>query len=338
MQVNPNPAVQQFVDSAFKNAAGDGRITGREARQLNETIDQMGLSNADKDALKNMVKELKEASNGQFLFFSWKSKITPEEMTGLQNLAQSNGLAQQLLSAFQEAEAASAPQPSQTDPTAQSSINPNAYQEAGFDANSQTFNTGNTGSTSGITAPLASDRGVPPWIVSQNGTGLESAGGDCGPASAAMIARRFGFQTEKDSRGAVLAAREAGGQVGRNSSGGYALGEDQVSRAVVNMTGGQVRETGRESFPAGQSQGVRDMLKARLDAGDLPILLTGSPSDQSEFRHYMVVTEVKPNGNLVMADPAGGRVWEMTPAMLESLMEKADGRVNPGTTVMSFNR
>lgn len=52
----------------------------------------------------------------------------------------------------------------------------------------------------------------------------------------------------------------------------------------------------------------------------------------------MVVTEVKPNGNLVMADPAGGRVWEMTPAMLESLMEKADGRVRPGTTVMSFNQ
>ncbi len=189
----------------------------------------------------------------------------------------------------------------------------------------------------GGVGPLRTNGAIPSWMVSQNGTGLPSAGGDCGPATAAMVARRFGFNTNANSREAVQTARQHAGVTRSRNGGAWAISEAEVTKSIQGMTGGAVRQTSSTGLIRSNSSGaanrVRQALSESLSRGDMPILLTGSPSSSS--RHYMVVTEVKPNGNLVMADPAGGKVWEMTPQKLEQLMRKADRR--GGTNVMSYN-
>lgn len=334
--VNPNIANQQ-ISTSFANAARDGQITRKEARELNAFIDNTSLSTKDKSAAKSMVSQLKKATTGSFLFFSWKSKVTPSEMQGLQNLAQTNSLAKNLLQSFSEANPSPAPthhqDRSRVGSTQKASFNPGAgiFGDI-FKSDNTTTSTQRTHSV----RPLSTPGRTPSWIVSQNGTGLSSASGDCGPASAAMVARRFGFNTNLDSREAVQAARNASGVTSRRR-GAWAIDENEVTKSIQNMSGGKVRETADTGLLRAGSENrdkIITTLRESLSRGDMPILLTGSPSTSS--RHYMVVTDVKENGTLVMADPAGGRVWEMTPAHLDKLMRKANRR--GGSRVMAYNQ
>ncbi len=334
--VNPNTANQQ-ISTSFANAASDGQITRKEARELSAFIDRTSLPEQDKSAAKSMISQLKKATTGSFLFFSWKSKVTPSEMQGLQNLAQTNSMAKNLLESFSEANPTPAPARARDSSQVRgrrpaADFNPGG----GIFGNSRTPNAGAT-RRSGSVQPLSTPGRTPSWIVSQNGTGLASAGGDCGPASAAMIARRFGFNTNMDSRGAVQAARNASGLTSARADGSWAITEDQVTKSIQTMTGGTVRETadtGLLRSGAGNRDKIVNALRQSLANGDMPILLTGSPSTSS--RHYMVVTDVKDDGTLVMADPAGARMWEMTPNHLDQLMRKADSR--GGSRVMAYNQ
>lgn len=336
--VNPNTANQQ-ISTSFANAASDGQITRKEARELSAFIDSTALPEQDKSAAKNMISQLKKATTGSFLFFSWKSKVTASEMQGLQNLAQTNSMAKSLLESFAQANPAPAPtrtrDRSQVGPRRQAaSFNPGG----GIFGNSAN-RTPNSGATrrAGRVQPLSTPGRTPSWMVSQNGTGLASASGDCGPASAAMVARRFGFNTNMNSRDAVQAARNASGVTSSRNGGKWAISENEVTQSIQRMTGGTVRETadtGLLRSSAGNREKIVSALRQSLANGDMPILLTGSPSTSS--RHYMVVTDVKDDGTLVMADPAGGRMWEMTPAHLEQLMSKADKR--GGSRVMAYNQ
>lgn len=336
--VNAN-SVQQNLQTSFAQAASDGQITRKEAKELTQFIDSTGLPDNDKNALKGMVSQLNKATTGNFLFFSWKSKITPSEMQGLQNLAQTNSMAKDLLQSFQSANPA--PQPQAPSRPAQDQTQVRSQpQQASFSPGGGLFgglfagNNRNANRAEGV-APLSSRGGTPPWIVSQNGTGLSSAGGDCGPASAAMVARRFGCNTDMSSREAVQAARAAAG-VTRPRGGAWAIDENEVTQSIQNMTGGQVRETadtGLLRSGSSNRQQIIDTLRSSIARGDMPILLTGSPSSSS--RHYMVVTDVQQDGSLIMADPAGGRTWRMTPERLSELMQKADRR--GGSRVMAYN-
>jgi hypothetical protein len=334
--VNPNIANQQ-ISTSFANAARDGQITHKEARELNAFIDSTSLPDKDKSAAKSMIAELKKATTGSFLFFSWKSKVTPSEMQGLQNLAQTNTMAKTLLQSFSEANPVPAPTRSR-DRSRVSAPRQSAAFNPGTGIFGNAFASEGTGSTrrSGRVQPLSTPGRTPSWIVSQNGTGLSSASGDCGPASAAMVARRFGFNTNMNSREAVQAARSAAGVTSRRR-GAWAIDENEVTKAIQAMTGGTVRETadtGLLRAGAGNRDKIISTLRQSISQGDMPILLTGSRSTSS--RHYMVVTDVKSNGNLVMADPAGGQTWEMTPEMLDKLMQKANRR--GGTRVMAYNQ
>lgn len=71
----------------FSQAASDKRVTKQEAQELKTHIDQMQIPDADKQALNQMVDQLKDATNGQFLFFNWRSGINSEEKAGLESLA-----------------------------------------------------------------------------------------------------------------------------------------------------------------------------------------------------------------------------------------------------------
>lgn len=334
--VNSRSTQQQQINTSFAQAASDGQITHKEARELNQFIDKTSLSAEDKTALKKMVSELNKATTGNFLFFSWKSKITPSEMQGLQTLAQTNSKAQELLQGFQSAQ----PTPA---PAAQDQARVGSRpRQASFQPGGGLFGSRRANASSGV-QPLSSGGRAPSWMVSQSGTGLRSASGDCGPASAAMVARRFGFNTQMNSRDAVQAARNASGVTSRRG-GAWAISEDEVTKAIRTMTGGSVRETadtGLLSAGASNRNRLISTLQQSLSNGDMPILLTGSPSTRS--RHYMVVTDVKPQPApnqdkwmLTMADPAGGRVWNMSQDQLDQLMQKADRR--GGSRVMAYGQ
>lgn len=350
--IRQNPAMNQFISSNFADAASDGRITGREARELGRFIDKMqGLSEEDKGALKEMVGELEDATNGRFLFFSWKKEISPGDMQGLQNMAQSNQLAGRLLQAFQSAPA-QAPQAAQPAARDNSQVQQGGYQQASFDPVAgrqgggnffeRLFGGGRTQAAQGVNGVARAQGGAaPPWGVGQNGTGLASSGGDCGPASAAMVLRGFGILPENASSAeAIQAVRQAGNAV-RNSAP-YAMGEDQLYRAIASLSGGRVQNDTSittdlvRSNASGAYNEIAGSIQESLAAGNMTMLLTGSPF--SDSRHYMMISHINENGNFVMVDPAGrggqANVWEMTPARLQELMREADSR--GGSRVMSF--
>lgn len=105
-QINPNQPKMTFKDQ-FSQAAQDKRITAQEAKDLNAYIDRMELPAEDKEALKQMVSQLEDATNDGFNFFglkiNWASGINAQEKAGLESLAQNNRLAGQLLMFYNEA-------------------------------------------------------------------------------------------------------------------------------------------------------------------------------------------------------------------------------------------
>ena len=87
----------------FTEASQDKRVTQREARVLKAHIDHMKIPSEDKQALNQMVDQLEDATNGQFLFFKWRSGINKQEKAGLEALAKENRMAGQLLRFYNEA-------------------------------------------------------------------------------------------------------------------------------------------------------------------------------------------------------------------------------------------
>ena len=59
----------------FSEAAKDKQVTQREAKVLKVHIEHMKIPAEDKQALNQMVDQLEDATNGQFLFFKWRSGI-----------------------------------------------------------------------------------------------------------------------------------------------------------------------------------------------------------------------------------------------------------------------
>lgn len=347
-----NPAMTQFVSTSFSQAAQDGKITGREARELGELIDQMQLPDADKNALKDMVKQLNESSNQKFLFFNFKKNISESDLAKLQQLASNNPLANELLGKFQEMAQASS---NVCTPGDGSSVR-STPQEAGFDPNQDPFapaQSSQTTATSQTSAVATGGDSVtrPDWYLNQYATGLPSKSGDCGPTSAAMVARSFGLMDPSLSGAdAVQAARDASGFVG--SGPPWAISEDQVTRSIETLSGGQLQETSRTNYQSGQSAELIANIQAQLARGERPVLLSGTTSDDPEYagnRHYVVITGITPEGNLLIADPAlqldpnnpnhnPPPAQMYTPQELEELLLRADNSGKGGTVLMSYGR
>lgn len=362
MQVNQSPQTMS-LNEYIGDKAKDGKISTSDLENLNKVIDNTNLGADQKNALKAVVQKLHDATTDRVFFglFEIKDAVTAQEMNELKALAGDNPLAKGLLDAFEEAlppsqdySRASGHASSDADPNSVSFGRPSedARNRAANNAPQFTNNyrrytapvadlyndaretVGRAYDTAADYAGQAVD-GVRNWILSQ-GTGLPSQNGDCGPTSLAMVAKRFGFLQGMSNRDAVQAARNATG-VTRSRNGAWAVTEGEIARGISRLTGGQVQQTQAtgllRSGSANQAK-VTQALRDSLARGDMPILLTGSPSTSS--RHYMVVTEVKPDGTLMMADPGGGRVWPMSQSKLAELMAKADNR--GGTNVMSYNK
>ncbi|MFN4151199.1 MAG: hypothetical protein ACK4IX_09665, partial [Candidatus Sericytochromatia bacterium] len=80
-----------------------------------------------------------------------------------------------------------------------------------------------------------------------------------------------------------------------------------------------------------------EYLQGELDKGMMPVIEIGSPyhDDNANFqgRHYMVVSEVKEDGSLVVADPGGKQICTLSPERLSELLRKGMAR---GNHVLSF--
>ncbi|MFN8674427.1 MAG: C39 family peptidase [Candidatus Sericytochromatia bacterium] len=165
------------------------------------------------------------------------------------------------------------------------------------------------------------------------GTNLPSRSGDCGPSSASMILKAFGVCDASDET-MIKTVRAAAG-VTKKRGGAWALDESEVTKAIEKISKGKVEEKSNKSFSTSNQKTMINHIKAELKAGRLPIIETGSPYSQN--RHYMVVSNVKPDGTLVVADPGTrAMVNEFSPSELTALMKKADKR--GGTHILSYGQ
>lgn len=338
----------QQLQRAIKSSLADKNLDKNEMQQLQQLVQNTpGLSEETKAGVMKFLDQARSDSKGWF-FGLFGRGISDHEMGALQNLAQSesqNPVLQGLVQSLREARAAHQNvSPQQTGNAAQNNQNNvNAHQNSWFDPIARLFQhhpapEAATSSNNSVSANQSyqCSANFSDFYVTQNGNRLASGAGDCGPACAAMVAKRFGFINQNcSSRDAVLKARQACG-VTSSRNGAWAISESEVAKAVRNMSGGQVRQTGNESFRSSQSQSFIQSLRNHLSQGDMPIIEIGSPYNSHGGRHYMVAMEVKPNGNIVVADPGGKHQWEITPQKLAEEMRQADAK--GGSHILAFNR
>lgn len=325
------PTLQQ----SFANAAKDGKISSREMRELDQLVDHMDLSDSDKSSLKNVINGFHEASTNGFKLFGfipleWKTKISAGDMQKLQQMGQSNPLAQQLVQSFTEA---NPPQATREQNHVRSGLDSATFEPGAVSFSDRAGATHNTAACSDPSIDRSPD-----WHVQQYYTGLPSEEGDCGPSCAAMVARSFGYLSNCNSAQAIQNVRETVG-VTAPRNGHWAIGEGEISTAVSRLTGGQVHRTANHNYAPGQSAQMIADIKASLAKGERPMLLTGVPG--ANYRHYMVVSGVDENNNLILADPAmvdtGSSITTRvaTPQDLEQWMNAAVS-IGRSNTVMTF--
>ena len=170
------------------------------------------------------------------------------------------------------------------------------------------------------------------YYVTQNGNNLSTGGRDCGPACASMILKGFGvFDGQQSSRDSILAVREASG----NRS--TAFTESNLERSVEQLSNGRVKLQEDKSGFGRDPKVFADYVKGELAKGNMPVIEVGSPYHDNkpnfQGRHYMVVSEVKEDGSMVVADPGGNQICTITPERLEELLRKGESR---GNHVLSF--
>lgn len=168
--------------------------------------------------------------------------------------------------------------------------------------------------------------------IGKNGSRME-AQGNCGPASAAIIIQEFGVEapTMRDLRKAV------GAPTG-NRQRAYALTGDQVGRAVEKTLAEHGIQVDYEID--GLSTNVDQVLskiRARLDAGEKVVLLSSNLASQSRG-HYVVVTDVRADGSIVIDDP-GARDGEgdvYSRKRLEQTLKTRANRYGLSSSLISF--
>lgn len=340
---------QQTLQNTLRNSLADSNLSKDEFDQLNTLIRaDNSIPGAEKEKLMAILNQARQDSRG-FLFF--KGKINESELGKLQEMSEQLGnspIANELRESLEEIATSNEQE--------RSTFRGSVHRDTPFSPDSGITFPGRSPRNSGErpvevasnrrsqrtandASPVSGRRAGSPQFnrlyVSQNGNNLASGGGDCGPAVAAMVLKHFGHISQGTSnREAIQTVRR---EVGVTSprGGAWALSENEISNGIEGVSGGRVQETGKRKFSGGQGNAFRAEVKSQLDRGALPVIEVGSPYG-SPGRHYMVALEVKSNGNIVVADSGGRRNWEITPAELNRLMEKADRR--GGSYVMSYSQ
>lgn len=130
---------------------------------------------------------------------------------------------------------------------------------------------------------------------------------NCGTASAKIVGLNLGLDMSsmRDIR------EDVGARTG-DGTGAFALSTGQVIDAVENQAQREGRDiTGTETPLSTNADQVLGQMRDRLEAGEQVILLSSNLRLQSQRSlqgnggkgHYVVVTEVRPNGSFVISDP-----------------------------------
>ncbi len=150
--------------------------------------------------------------------------------------------------------------------------------------------------------------------IGEHGTPME-AQGNCGPASIAMLVSRFGGEAPT-----MQQIRKNASAITGNRPGTYGLDGGQLERGLKNTLADQgiTVETHTESYGSKETDQLIEDMRQGLAEGKQMILLTSNLETGSQG-HYVVVTEVKPNGNIVVQDPQSenGQNREYTPEELK---------------------
>lgn len=325
------------LQNAIKTSMADKNLDKTELAQLKQLVQNTpGLSDETKAGVTQFLEEAHSDSKG-FFFGLFGKGISNHEMGALKDLAQSQGnnpvLSGLVDSLEQQQPQTPTPGTARREPQ-QSANNVRSRPSASFNPLANIFSNSRPSFQGLRGASTSAD--FSDFYVTQNGNSLPSSTADCGPACAAMVAKRFGFIDDSVSnRNAVQTARRASG-VTSARDGAWAISESEVAKSIQNMTGGKVRQTAHETFNSGQISDFTSTLQSQLSHGAMPVIEIGSPYNSGGGRHYMVAMEVKPNGNIVVADPGGRGQWEMTPDQLATEMRQADTR--GGSHILSFNR
>ena len=168
----------------------------------------------------------------------------------------------------------------------------------------------------------------------KTGTARE-AEANCGPASATMILKQFGIPAPPMQE----LRRMVGAPVGTRGSV-FALTTTQVGEAVRKTAAARgvklSYDVDRLSTNVDQTLAA---MKKRLDAGEKVILLTSNINSLSRG-HYVVVKEVRPNGSIVVDDPAlsNGENKVHTKAQLAKALSMRTSRYGLESSMISFKR
>lgn len=168
--------------------------------------------------------------------------------------------------------------------------------------------------------------------IGKNGSRME-AQGNCGPASAAIIIQEFGIEAPsmRDLR------KEVGAPTGSRSRA-YALTADQVGKAVTETLASHNIDVDYDVDALSTNVNrTLEAIKERLDAGDKVILLSSNLATQSRG-HYVVVTEVRADGSIVIDDPGrrNGEDDVYSKKRLEQTLKTRANRYGMPNSLISF--
>ena len=152
--------------------------------------------------------------------------------------------------------------------------------------------------------------------IGENGTPME-AQGNCGPASIAMLIDRLGGEAPTMQQ----IRKNASAITGNKPNTEYGLDGGQMEKGLKDTLSAQgiAIETQTQSYGSKETdQLIEDMRKGLAEGKEL-ILLTSNLETGSQG-HYVVVNEVKANGNIVVHDPQSedGQNREYTPEELKA--------------------
>lgn len=328
-----NPFVQQ-LSQKMGEFGKDGRITSTEADDLKQWISQSGLAPEEQSELTEMVDALEDATNNSFLFFKWKSDISPSEMAKLQNLAEKNSLAAQMLEEFGDASPVFPSRDrTQFGQFLNSIFEPNQVQ---FRPGQQAVVPEDAPSSVPAVAPAStvSGRRDPGGAVSSqfyNPDGTRSATGaaDCGPTSAYMILQERGYNPNiskyTDMRQLLPPGRR----------GAAATTRDDLLNIMNHYSGGKIQRAAEDKpFSVGQAAQLREYAKQQLAQGNSVIMLNGGFGGTKG--HYTVIKAVNDDGTLQVADPGTGRMRTITLDQLEFAMRSRQNGGRGSAYVMSL--
>lgn len=308
-----NDGVQKIIQNESSAAFSDKKLNNKELEGLKQIIYNSYIQSDDKGQTGQKIKEqavefLNKANSFSKGFFGG-GKISPKEMEKLKELANSpemknNPLVQQICEKLDLAV---------NNKSEKSDVQ--KYNNSEFKPSQMTFSKNNYNDE---------------MLICQGQTGLKSSDGDCGPSSAAMILRKFGFIKGKSDAQAVQSVRDS---CDAPKSAPFAIDEKQQATAISELSGGQIKKLDSMTFEGGAGKSrkdatlqdiskMSDFINNQMNSGRQVVLETGSPFGGGEGRHYMVVDHIRDDGIFMIADPALGRVVPYSPEDLMSYINQ----------------